>query len=182
MHSWPLEPAPRIAKSTPTKLEMKKLLANVITASSALVVYATAYAASAPPITVNVNYTPAPGGNSDPLLSSSSLAASALSGWRESGIPVILNAPEAEVGIQLNITALYSQPLDNLRVISGSMAVRIPRPGAADFGDAFSSCERGFFLWGARTSQEISVQRIKTGLTAEARNFARQCRSELKLN
>jgi hypothetical protein len=141
-----------------------------------------ATAAAKPPVTLNVAYSTAPGGTGDPLLSSGALTSAVLSGLRESGVAVVLNAPEADVGVQLNLTALYSQQLDNLRVISGTMAVRIPRPGAADFGDAYSSCERGFFLWRARTAQEVSVQRIKSGLTLESRNFARQCRSELSPN
>jgi hypothetical protein len=141
-----------------------------------------ASAAGKLPVTLNVAYTNAPGGSGDPLLSSSALTSAALAGLRESGVAVVINAPEADVGVQLNLTALYSQQLDNLRVVSGTLSVRIPRPGAADFGDAWSSCERGFFLWGARTAQELSVQRIKSGLTQEARNFARQCRSELSTN
>jgi hypothetical protein len=141
-----------------------------------------ATAAAKPPVTLNVAYSTAPGGTGDQLLSSGALASAALAGLRESGVAVVLNAPEADIGVQLSITTLYSQQLDNLRVVSGTISVRIPRPGAADFGDAWSSCERGFFFWGARTSQEISVQRIKSGMTQEARNFARQCRSELSTN
>lgn len=141
-----------------------------------------ATAAAKPPVTLNVAYTNAPGGAADQLMSSSALASAVLAGLRESGVAVVLNAPEADIGVQLNITTLYSQPLDNLRVVSGTLAVRIPRQNAVDFSDAWSSCERGFFLWSARTAQELSVQRIKSGLTQEARNFARQCRSELSTN
>src|SRR5471030_1887320 len=141
-----------------------------------------AAAAGKPPITLNIAYTNAPGGTNDPLLSSGVLTSAVLDGLRESGVAVVLNAPEATVGVQLNLTALYSQQLDNLRVVSGTLVVRIPRPGAADFGNAWSSCEHGFFLWGARTAQEISIQRIKSGMTQEARNFAHQCRSELSPN
>lgn len=160
---------------------MKKLLVTVVTAST-MATFELASAAGKPPITVTVNYTLAPGGISDPLLSSGALASAALAGLRESGVAVVLNAPEADIGVQLNITTLYSQQLDNLRVVSGTLAVRIPRQNAVDFSDAWSSCERGFFFWGARTSQEISVQRIKSGITQEARTFARQCRSELSTN
>lgn len=141
-----------------------------------------ASAAGKLPVTLNVAYSTAPGGSDDQLLSSGALAGAVLTGLRESGVAVVLNAPEAEIGVQLNLTALYTQQLDNLRVVSGTMAVRMPRPGAADFGDAWSSCERGFFIWGARTVQEISVQRIKSSLTQEARTFAHQCRSELSAN
>jgi hypothetical protein len=151
-------------------------------AVTALAFSSPAAAAGKPPVTLNIAYSTAPGGTGDPLLSSGALTSAVLSGLRESGVAVVLNAPEADVGVQLNLTALYSQQLDNLRVISGTMVVRIPRPGAADFGDAYSSCERGFFLWSARTAQEVSVQRIKSGLTQEARTFARQCRSELSTN
>lgn len=141
-----------------------------------------ASAAGKLPVTLLINYSSAPGGNADPLLAQGALAGAVIAGMGEANISVVPNAPEADIGVQLNITALYSQPLDNLRVISGSMAVRIPRPGATDFSDAFSSCERGFFAWGARTAQEISVQRIKVSLTQEARNFARQCRADLTAN
>jgi len=160
---------------------MSKVLAVCLTIVT-LACCQLATAAVKPPVTLNVSYTNAPGGTGDQLLSSGALASSVLDGLRESGVAVVLNAPEANIGVQLNLTALYSPPLDNLRVISGTMAVRIPRPGAADFGDAWSSCERGIFLWGARTAQEISIQRIKSGMTQEARNFARQCRSELSPN
>jgi hypothetical protein len=162
-------------------LRMREFFVSCL-AVIALAFSSSAAAAGKPPITLNVAYTGAPGGTSDQLLSSGALTSAVLSGLRESGVPVVLNAPEADVGVQLNLTALYSQQLDNLRVVSGTMSVRIPRPGAADFGDAYGSCERGFFLWGARTAQEVSVQRIKAGLTQEARNFAHQCRSELSTN
>lgn len=135
-----------------------------------------------PPITFSTSYSAASGGSGDQLLSPGALTNAALAGLRESGLPVVINAPEANVGVQLNLTVLYSQPLDNLRVVSGTISVRIPRPDAADFNGAYGGCERRFFLWGARTTQEISVQRIKSGLTEEARNFARQCRIELAPN
>jgi len=141
-----------------------------------------ASAAGKPLVTLNVVYSTAPGGSGDQLLPQGALASAVLAGLRESGVAVVLNAPEADIGVQLNLTALYTPQLDNLRVVSGTLAVRIPRPGAADFSDAWRSCERGFFLWSARTAQEISVQRIKSGLIQEARNFAHQCRSELSAN
>jgi hypothetical protein len=160
---------------------MSKVLMFCFTVAT-LVCCQLATAAAKPPITLNVGFTNAPGGAVDQLLSSGALAGAVLAGLRESGVAVVPNAPEADIGVQLNLTALYTQQLENLRVVSGTMAVRIPRPSAADFRDAWTSCERGFFLWGARTAQEVSVQRIKNGLAQEARNFARQCRSELSPN
>jgi hypothetical protein len=160
---------------------MSKVFAFFFTVAT-LLFFPLPAAAAKLPVTLNVAYTNAPGGAGDQLLSSGALASAVMAGLRESGVAVVLNAPEADIGIQLNMTALYTQQLENLRVVTGTMAVRIPRPGAADFSDAWSSCERGFFLWGARTAQEISVQRIKSGLIQEARNFAHQCRSELSAN
>lgn len=160
---------------------MSKIFVSCLNVATLLLFQLPAAAAKLP-VTLNVAYTNAPGGTGDQLLSSGALAGAVLAGLRESGVAVVLNAPQADIGVQLNLTALYTQQLDNLRVVSGTMAVRIPRPGAADFGDAWSSCERGFFIWGARTAQEISVQRIKSSLTQEARTFAHQCRSELSAN
>jgi len=160
---------------------MPKIVASCL-AVAAIAVSGIASAAGKLPVTLNIAYTNAPGGSSDQLLSSGALSGAVLAGLRESGVAVILNAPEADVAVQLNLTALYTQQLDNLRVVTGTFAVRIPRPGATDFSDAWSSCERGFFIWGARTAQEVAVQRIKSGLTQEARNFARQCRGDLSPN
>lgn len=126
---------------------MSRVLAIFFTVAT-MAFYGPASAAGKLPITLNVAYTSAPGGTSDQLLSSGALTGAVLNGLRESGVAVVLNAPQADFGVQLNLTTLYSQQLDNLRVVSGTMSVRIPRPGAVDFGDAYSSCERGFFFWG----------------------------------
>src|SRR5471030_961232 len=100
---------------------MSKVLAVCLTIVT-LACCQLATAAVKPPVTLNVSYTNAPGGTGDQLLSSGALASSVLDGLRESGVAVVLNAPEANIGVQLNLTALYSPPLDNLRVISGTMA------------------------------------------------------------
>jgi hypothetical protein len=51
--------------------------------------------ASMPPITFSTSYSAASGGSGDQLLSPGALTNAALAGLRESGLPVVINAPEA---------------------------------------------------------------------------------------
>ncbi len=118
-------------------------------------------------------------GTFDHVLTKDALSAAVYRGLRDGGIVVMENPSNVDVLISAGLTESFEPEFQSLRVLSGSIVMKIARPGAQDFSRPIMICDTAIHAWRVGTNDSASAQKLRDDVYQRAKQFAQQCRGEL---
>lgn len=118
-------------------------------------------------------------GQHDMVLTPDAISGAALQGVRAGGIAAIPNPSNVDVMVHVDITESFEPEFQSLRIVSGTLSLKVPRAGAGTFARPVLLCQRGIQLWKTGEASRDTAQKIRDGIYQQALQFAKQCRAEL---
>ena len=115
----------------------------------------------------------------DHVLTRDGLSAAVYRGLRDGGLVVMENPQNVDVLISAQMTLSFEPEFQSLRILSGTIVMKTPHPGATDFSRPISICDTAIHAWRAGTNDSASAQKLRDDVYQRAKQFAQQCRGEL---
>ena len=140
---------------------------------------ASASAAGAPVIGYSFGFTQGTGEH-DLTLTSDAISNAVLQGLRAGGISASPSSQTADVVVHVEVVESYEPQFQSLRIVSGTISMRGPRPGASDFERPILLCQSSIQAWRTSQNAQDAAYKVRSGVIQQAAQFAKSCRSELK--
>lgn len=139
---------------------------------------ASASAAGAPVIGYSFDFTQGTGEH-DLTLTPDAISNAVLQGLRSGGIAANPAPQAADVVVHVEVVESYEPKFQSLRIVSGTISLRAPRPNASDFERPILICQRSIQAWRTSQNSQDAAYKVRNGLVQQAAQFAQSCRSEL---
>lgn len=158
------------------------LVQRVTTATSALAVGLAVCVApaanAAPSVGYWFDYTPGTG-QTDMVLTPDAISDAVRQGLRAGGIATTTTAGNVDALISVEMVESYEPQFNSLRIVSGTMLLKAPRPGAGNFERPILLCVTSVQAWRTSSNTQEAARKVRDGIVQKAADFARECRAQL---
>jgi hypothetical protein len=137
-----------------------------------------ANAASAPVVGYSFEYTQGTGQH-DLTLTPDAISSAVIQGLRAGGINASPAPDTADAVVHVEVVASYEPQFQSLRIVSGTITLRGPRPGAANFERPILLCQTSIQAWRTSQNSQDAAYKVRSGLMQQSVQFAKSCRNEL---
>jgi hypothetical protein len=140
---------------------------------------ASANAVSAPVVGYSFDFIQGTGEH-DLTLTPDAISNAVLQGLRAGGIAASAAPQTADAVVHVEVVESYEPKFQSLRIVSGTISLRGPRPGASDFERPILLCQSSVQAWRTSQNSQDAAYKVRNGIMQQAAKFAQSCRSELK--
>lgn len=140
---------------------------------------ASARAANAPVIGYSFDFIQGTGEH-DLTLTPDAISNAVLQGLRAGGIAANATPQTADAVVHVEVVESYEPKFQSLRIVSGTISLRGPRPGASDFERPILLCQSSIQAWRTSQNAQDAAYKVRSGIMQQASKFAQSCRGELK--
>lgn len=163
----------------PLHSALKLTVAALAVLTVASSVTPSAVAANAPVVGYSFEFTQGTGQH-DMTLTPDAISNAILQGLRAGGI-IASPAPDTvDAAVHVEVVESFEPQFQSLRIVSGTISLRAPRPGASDFERPILLCQSSMHAWRTSQNSQDAASKVRNGIMQQAAQFARSCRGELK--
>jgi len=118
-------------------------------------------------------------GQPDLTLTPDAISNAVLQGLRTGGITASSSPRTADAVVNVEVVASFEPEFQSLRIVSGTISLRGPRPGAANFERPILLCQSSIQAWRTSQNSQDAAYKVRNGIMQQAAQFAQRCRGEL---
>lgn len=118
-------------------------------------------------------------GQHDTTLTPDVISSAVLQGLRTGGISAKQNPTTADAMVNVEVVESFEPEFQSLRIVSGTLSLRGPRPGASNFERPILLCQSSLQVWRTSQNSQDAAYKVRSGIMQQAAQFAQRCRSEL---
>jgi hypothetical protein len=152
-----------------------------IAASASVVMMAmgiTPVAHAAPSVGYWFDYIPGTG-QTDMVLTPDAISNAVRQGLRAGGIAATANSGNVDALVSVEMVESYEPQFNSLRIVSGTILLKVPRPGAGNFERPILLCVTSVQAWRTSSNTQEAARKVRDGIVQKAADFARECRPQL---
>ena len=139
---------------------------------------ASANAVSAPVVGYSFDFIQGTGEH-DLTLTPDAISNAILQGLRSGGISASPSSQSVDVVVHVEVVESYEPQFQSLRIVSGTISLRAPRPNASDFERPILICQSSIQAWRTSQNSQDAAYKVRSGVMQQSAQFAKSCRSEL---
>src|SRR5471032_3002606 len=118
-------------------------------------------------------------GQPDLTLTPDAISNAVLQGLRTGGITASSSPRTADAVVNVEVVASFEPEFQSLRIVSGTISLPGPRPGAANFERPILLCQSSIQAWRTSQNSQDAAYKVRNGIMQQAAQFAQRCRGEM---
>lgn len=140
--------------------------------------YWIAPAHAAPSVGYWFDYIPGTG-QTDMVLTPDAISNAVRQGLRAGGIAATANSGNVDALVSVEMVESYEPQFNSLRIVSGTILLKAPRPGAGNFERPILLCVTSVQAWRTSSNTQEAARKVRDGIVQKAADFARECSPQL---
>jgi hypothetical protein len=118
-------------------------------------------------------------GQHDMILTPDAISNAVRQGLRAGGITATENGGNVDALVSVEVVESYEPEFNSLRIVSGTILLKAPRPGASNFERPILLCVTSLHAWRTSVNSQDAARKVRDGIVQQATDFARECRPQL---
>ncbi|MYM30649.1 hypothetical protein GTP58_20155 [Duganella sp. CY15W] len=118
-------------------------------------------------------------GQTDMVLTPDAISNAVRQGLRAGGIAATANSGNVDALVSVEMVESYEPQFNSLRIVSGTILLKVPRPGAGNFERPILLCVTSIQAWRTSSNTQEAARKVRDGIVQKAADFARECRPQL---
>lgn len=117
-------------------------------------------------------------GQHDMILTPDAISNAVRQGLRAGGIATTTSGANVDALVSVEAAESYEPEFNSLRIVSGTILMKVPRAGASNFERPILLCITSFQVWRTSANSQEAARKVHDGIVQKAADFARECRPE----